>query len=70
MSTSGNGACQLVSRSVLKDFIGEALTVSALQFVPQWDSPNAESVLATVGSTTLLMELIGVAACIVLSLIP
>ncbi len=49
MSTSGNGACQLVSRSVLKDFIGEALTVSALQFVPQWDSPNAESVLATVG---------------------
>ncbi len=32
------------------------------QFIPKWDSPNAESVLATVGTTSLLVELIGVAA--------
>ncbi len=32
------------------------------QFVPKWDSPNAESVLATAGTTSLLVELIGLAA--------
>ncbi len=32
-------------------------------FIPKWDSPNAESVLATVGTTSLLVELIGVAVC-------
>ncbi len=32
------------------------------QFVPEWDSPNDERVLATVGTISLLVELIGVAA--------
>ncbi len=31
------------------------------QFVPGWDSLNGESELATAGTTTLLVELIGVA---------
>ncbi len=31
-------------------------------FVPKWDSPNAESVLATAGTSFLLVEFIGVAA--------
>ncbi len=31
-------------------------------FVPKWDSPNAECVLAAAGTTSLLVELIGVAA--------
>ncbi len=32
------------------------------QFVPELYSPNGESVLATAGTTSLLVELIGVAA--------
>ncbi len=32
------------------------------QFVPKWDSRNGESVLATAGTRTLLVELIGVVA--------
>ncbi len=32
------------------------------QFVSIWDSPTAESVLATAGTTSLLMELVGGAA--------
>ncbi len=32
------------------------------QFVPKWDSPNTESVLAAADTTSLLMELIGMAA--------
>ncbi len=31
------------------------------KFVPKWDSPTAESVLATAGTTSMLVELIGVA---------
>ncbi len=31
------------------------------QFIPKWDSPNGESVLATAGTKSLLVELIGVA---------
>ncbi len=45
---------QWASGSVLKDF--------AEEMVPKWDSPNAESVLATAVTTSLLMELIGMAA--------
>ncbi len=33
------------------------------QFVAKWDSPNGERVLATAGTTSLLVELIGVALC-------
>ncbi len=32
------------------------------QFVPKWDSPNGEGELATVRTTFLLVELVGVAA--------
>ncbi len=32
------------------------------QFVPKWDSRNGGSVLPTAGTTTLLVELIGVVA--------
>ncbi len=32
------------------------------QFVPKWDSPNCEGELATAPTTSLLMELVGVAA--------
>ncbi len=32
-------------------------------FVAKWDSPNVECVLATAGTTSLLVELIGVALC-------
>ncbi len=31
-------------------------------FIPKWDSPNAESALATAGKASLLVELIGVVA--------
>ncbi len=31
------------------------------EFVPKWYSPKAESVLATAGTTSILVELIGVA---------
>ncbi len=32
------------------------------QFVPEWDSPNGEGELATARTTSLLVELVGVAA--------
>ncbi len=32
------------------------------QFVPKWDSPNCEGELATARTTSLLVELVGVAA--------
>ncbi len=32
------------------------------QFVPKWDSPNCEGELVTVRTTSLLVELVGVAA--------
>ncbi len=32
------------------------------QFVPKWDSPNGEGQMATVRTTSLLVELVGVAA--------
>ncbi len=32
------------------------------QFVPKWNSPNGEGELATARTTSLLMELVGVAA--------
>ncbi len=53
----GNTDSQWVSRGVLKDF-----TEDALHFVPEWDRPNGKSVLATNGTTSLLVEHIGVAA--------
>ncbi len=60
--TSENMDRHLASRSVLKDFIDDALTISAGTFIPNWDSTNAESVLATAGITSLFLGLKGVAA--------
>ncbi len=57
MGSLGNRDSQWVSRGVLEDF-----TEDALRFVPKWDPPNGESVLATNGTTSLLVEHIGVAA--------
>ncbi len=58
MGTSGNRGCQLAPRSVFTD---DALTITFQQFIPKWDSPNAETVLVTL-SASLLVELIGVEA--------
>ncbi len=42
----GNRVCQLASRSVLKDFTDDALTISAGSLF----GPNAENALVPVGS--------------------
>ncbi len=54
---SGNRDCQRASRSALKDFTDDALTIS-----PKWDSPNGEGELATARTASLLVELECVAA--------
>ncbi len=53
--TSADRDSKLASRSVLNNFTGDAR-------IPDWDSPNAESVLAAAGTISLLVELIGLAA--------
>ncbi len=40
----------------------DALTISACRFVTKWDSLNGERELATACTTSLLVELVGVAA--------
>ncbi len=62
MSTSGNRSCQLAPKNALNDFTDGALTVSAGSLFQNGTSPSAESVLATVGTTSLLVEFIGVVA--------
>ncbi len=52
----------VASTSVLKDFTDDASTISAGSFFPKRDSPNDESVLATAGTTLLLVEFIDLAA--------
>ncbi len=59
---SGNRDCHRASRSVLKDFTEDALTISAGNFYPKWDSPNGEGKLATARTASLLVELECVAA--------
>ncbi len=54
------GTANLASKRALKAFIDDALTISVGNFLKR-DSANAESVLATAGITSLLVELIGVA---------
>ncbi len=51
----GNRVCQLASRSVLKDFTDDALTISAGSLF----GPNAENALVPVGATFLFVERIG-----------
>ncbi len=62
MGTSGNRDCQRASRSALKDFTDDALTISAGSFVPKWDCPNGDGELATARTASLLVELECVAA--------
>ncbi len=62
MGTSGNRDCQRASRSALKDFTDDALTISAWQLVRKWDCPNGEGELATARTAPLLVELECVAA--------
>ncbi len=56
MRTSGNRDRQWASRSVLKD------DYRSRHFVPKWDGPNYEGELATARTTSLFVELVGVAA--------
>ncbi len=46
----------------LEEFYRRCIDYLSRNFVPQWDSPNAESALATTGATYVLVELIDVAA--------
>ncbi len=62
MGTSGNRDCQRASRSALKDFTEDVLTISASNFFPKWESPNGEGELATARTASLLVELECVAA--------
>ncbi len=56
--TSGNRDNHLASRSVLSDFTDDL----SRQFFPKWDSSNAESVLVTLIKTSVVVNLIGMAA--------
>ncbi len=47
MGTSGNRDCKWASRSVLKDFTEDALTISAGSLLKKWESRNCEGELAT-----------------------
>ncbi len=53
-----NRDSQLASRRVLKDFTEDF----DRKFIPKWSSTNAESLLASVGKASLLIELICAAA--------
>ncbi len=48
MRTSGNRDCQWASRSVLKDFTKEALTISAGNLFKNFTARNCEGEMATV----------------------
>ncbi len=41
---------------------GRCVNYLSRQFVPEWDNPDAESVLVTAGTISLLADLMGVAA--------
>ncbi len=57
MGTSGNGQCQWASRSVLKDFPEDALTISAGSLFR-----NGTVRIVKACTASLLVELEGVAA--------
>ncbi len=56
MGTSGSSDCQWASRSALKDFTEDALTISVGKFAPKWDSPNGEGEVATARTTSLFQK--------------
>ncbi len=62
MGTSGNRGPAVDVQKCLEGFHRRCIGYVSRQFVPKWDSPNTESILATVGTTSLLMEPIGVCA--------
>ncbi len=62
MGTSGNRDCQWASRSVLKDFTGNALTTLAGSLFQNWIGPNVEGELATARTTSLVVKIVSVAA--------
>ncbi len=57
MGTSGNSDCRWASRSALKDFTQDALTISAGNSFQKWDRPNGESEVATAHTASLSVEL-------------
>ncbi len=57
MGTSGNRDGQLASKSILKDFTDDTLTISAGSLFQ-----NGAAQIVTAGATSLLVELKGVAA--------
>ncbi len=59
---SGNRDRHLASRSALKDFTDDALSMSADSSFQKFDSTSTENVIATVGIPSLLVELVGAAA--------
>ncbi len=62
MCASGNRDCQLASRSVLKDFTEDALTISAGNLFQNGTARMAKAYWRRRGTASLLAELIGVAA--------
>ncbi len=50
MGTSGNRDGHRASRSALKDFTEDALTISSRQFIPKWDSSNGEGESASLNA--------------------
>ncbi len=59
MGTSGNRDCQRASKSALKDFTDDALTISAGSL---FQNGTARMVMATARTASLLVELECVAA--------
>ncbi len=62
MGIPGNRDCQVASRSVLSDFAVGALTISVGNLFKNGTTRMPKAHTATVGITSLLVVLIGVAA--------
>ncbi len=62
MGASGNRDCQWASRSALKDFTEDTLTISVDSLFQKGNNPNGEGELATARTTSLLVELVGLPA--------
>ncbi len=58
----GEQGMSLGVQGCLETFHRGCVNYLSQQFVPKWDSPNGEIVLAMAGTRTLLVELIGVVA--------
>ncbi len=58
----GERALPVGIQGCLEGFHRGCVDYLSRQFVPEWDSPNGETVLATADKTSLFVELIDVAA--------